>query len=428
MWRRDDTLAISYTSSEPDSRSIYVALVSPFPEPDRYYLFPRFNDVPRPARPEREGDTWAFDGGQHVAMRNAVDPGKDGFSFGTWVRDRGTGMILDTRGNNGGFNIMIESRAIGDEQGERRRRPAVCMLTQPHVFGPSLPLTPQGGWHYIGLTANNRTGEAVFYVDGQTETVRFEAPVPRSLKGVAPHVGAKSLPASMVRGLTGDIRFAVLYAGPELKPEHHRWLHDRFAGEFGRSKLNGGAEPVCSPIMWMDPADEAAFDRDFVVPAAEPRGGSKVVKIGGRDFLRLRDNGSVGVDLDENDRKRGDRVFLRFRFQAERGDEHTLCTVGDFNQPARLVVRNGRAFLCTAKTETPCGRVNPDGWTTMSIETYGDVTRARVGEDSTVEVHHEPEATWVYLGDAYPKYNHFPGTRFLIDVESVQTRVESVSS
>jgi len=36
-----------------------------------------------------------------------------------------------------------------------------------------------------------------------------------------------------------------------------------------------------------------------------------------------------------------------------------------------------------------------------------------------------PEATWVYLGEAFPSYNDFPGTRFLIDVESVETRVEA---
>ncbi|NQT12477.1 MAG: exo-alpha-sialidase [Planctomycetes bacterium] len=427
MWRRDDTLAVSYTTSDPGARSICVALVSPLPKPDRYYLFPRLNDVPRPARPERDGSAWAFHGGQHVAMRKAVDPGGDGFSFGAWVRDRGTGMILDTRGAGGGFNVMIQPNRIGDEATASQRRPSVCMLTKPHVFGPALPLTPQGEWHYIGLTADNRTGEALFYVDGRTETVRFEAPVPRSLKGVAPHLGAKSLPGSMVPGLTGDIRFAALYAGPELGPEHHRWLHNQFAAELGRPELSAATEPAGSPIMWMDPTDEAAFERDFVVPTAEPSGGSEVVTIEGQPILRLRDHGSVGVDLDENDRKRGDRVLLRFRFRIERGDGQTLCTVGDFNQPARLIARDDRVLLCTAKMETPCGRVNPDGWTSVVLETYGDVTCARVGEDPAVEVHHQPEATWVYLGEAFPQYNHFPATRFLIDVESVRTRVESKS-
>jgi hypothetical protein len=67
--------------------------------------------------------------------------------------------------------------------------------------------------------------------------------------------------------------------------------------------------------------------------------------------------------------------------------------------------------------------VNPDDRTRVSVETCGDVTRASIGEGPTVEVRHQPEATWVYLGEAFPKYNDFPGTRLLIDVESVQSRV-----
>ena len=62
-----------------------------------------------------------------------------------------------------------------------------------------------------------------------------------------------------------------------------------------------------------------------------------------------------------------------------------------------------------------------------ALETYSDVTSACVGGGSTAEVHHKPEATWVYLGEGFPKYNDFPGTRFLIDVDSVETRVESKS-
>jgi len=424
MWRRGDTLAVSYTTSDPDARSIYCALVSPLPQPDRYYLFPRFNDVPRSSRPEREGNAWAFHGAQHVALREPVDPGKDGLSFAAWVRDRGTGMILDTRGNNGGFTVMIESKRVEPKSRVRERRPAVCMLTKPHVFGPKLPLAPHGQWQYLGLTADNRTGEAVFYVDGQRETVRFTAPVPRSLKGAPPHIGAKSLPASAVPGLTGDIRFAALYAGPGLGPEHHGWLYNRFAQELGRPRLERAAEPASTPLMWMDPADGPAFARDFIVPTVTLRGGSEIVTTAGQPALRIRDHGSAGVDLDENDRDRGDRVHLRFRFRIERGTSHTLCTIGDFNHPARLVARDGQVLLCAGQAEQPCGRINGAEWTNVSIETWAKTTRARVGDGPPVEVTHQPEATWLYLGDGFPKYDDWPGTRFLVDVESVRTQVQ----
>jgi len=39
-------------------------------------------------------------------------------------------------------------------------------------------------------------------------------------------------------------------------------------------------------------------------------------------------------------------------------------------------------------------------------------------------VTHQPEATWLYLGDGFPKYDDWPGTRFLVDVESVRTQVQ----
>ncbi|NLX96036.1 MAG: hypothetical protein GXY83_07660 [Rhodopirellula sp.] len=214
-------------------------------------------------------------------------------------------------------------------------------------------------------------------------------------------------------------------AGPKLNAAHHRWLYNQFAGELNRPKLDAATAPSSEPVLWMDPADEAAFQRDFLVPTAESRGGSKVANVDGRQVLRLRDHASVGVDIDENHRDRGDRVSLRFRFRVERGDGQTLCTVGDFNHPARLIARDGQVWLCAAGVEKSCGSLNSNGWTPVCIETYGGVTSASIGEGSPVEVHHQPEATWVYLGEAFPRYNVFPGTRFAIDVGAVQTRVET---
>ena len=423
MWRRGDTMAVCYTSSEPDSRSIYVALVTPLPEPDHYYLWPRFNDVPRSSRPVREGNHWAFNGAQHVAMRHPVDPGPDGFSFGVWLRDRGTGMILDTRGNKGGFNISLGSQPGAGPGSRSQRRPTACLLTKPHVFGPKLYLQPQGQWHYLGLTVDNRTGKAEFYVDGKHETVRFDAPVPRPLKGVAPHLGAKSLAASKVPGLGGDIRFAALYAGPVLKEQQHRWLHDGFAEELGQARLDSTAKPTTTPLLWMDPADPPAFARDFVLPPQTSQGGSELLTIDQQEALRLRDHGSVGIDLDENSRPAGDRVQLRFRFRPERGKSMTICTVGDFNHPARLIAHNGQLLLVAGKSEKRCGPVLAEGWTCVAIETGGDATRATAGNGPSVEVAHRPEATWIYLGEGYPAYGDWPGTRLLIDVRSLRSRV-----
>ncbi|MBN2450340.1 MAG: exo-alpha-sialidase [Lentisphaeria bacterium] len=423
MWRHDDTLGICYTTSIPEARSIVVALVSPLPREDRYYLFPRSNDVPRPEAPVRNGNCWTFDRGLPIVARASVDPGPDGFSFAAWVRDRGSGVLLDTRGNEGGFVIMLKARSLDGEGSPRLRRPEACLLTTPHEFGPRLPLGPGGEWHYIGLTADNRSGEALFVVDSRSEKVAFAAPVPRPLRGVAPHIGAKSLPASRLEGFSGDIRFTALYAGTVLGPEQHRWLHNRFAPELSRPQTADAAGTTARPLLWFDPADRGRFGRDFVVPVAFPRGGSEVAEVDGRQVLRFRDHGSAGVDLDENRRDRGDRVLLRFRFRLEAGDGQTLCTVGDVNQPARLIARGGYVLLCAGTVEQPCGEIAPTGWTPVAVESWANSTRARAGEGLEAVVRHAPEATWMYLGDGFPPYGDFPGSRFLVDVASVGTDV-----
>jgi len=307
--------------------------------------------------------------------------------------------------------------------GQQRVVTPVLNLASPkQEFGADLPLNRAGQWHYLGVTLNNRTGEALFCVDGLTTTARFHGPV--LLKGATAHIGGKRPAKSQLAGFTGDMRFVAVYAGGQLGPEEHEWLHNQFAKELGRPELPSAVAPRERPLVWMSPRDAEAFDRNFILPTEDDRGGSEVVTFDGLRALRVRDQGSVGVDLDVNHRDRGDKVVLRFRFRIERGAKHTLCTVGDFNQPARLVARAGQVFLCAGKTEKCCGNVSPGGWTSVSLETWRDRARASVGDGDMVEVEHRPVATWVYLGEGFPEYGKYPGTRFLIAIASVNTSVE----
>ena len=177
----------------------------------------------------------------------------------------------------------------------------------------------------------------------------------------------------------------------------------------------------------MDPADETAFQRDFALSTDTEHGGSEAVLVDGLRALRFRDQGSAGVDLDENDRTLGDKVSLRFRFRIEAGESHTLCTVGDVNQPARLITHDGQIFLTTGKTNLLCGNINKDGWTGVALETARDRTTATVDHGTPVTVRHQPVATWLYLSEGYPDYGKYPGNRWLLDVGSVQTCVERLN-
>jgi hypothetical protein len=60
----------------------------------------------------------------------------------------------------------------------------------------------------------------------------------------------------------------------------------------------------------------------------------------------------------------------------------------------------------------------------VSLETWRDRTRASVGDGEMAEIRHRPVATWLYLGEGFPEYGKYPGTRFLVDIDSVGARVE----
>ncbi|GEM_PF-1058571 len=426
MWRHGDTLAICYTQGNSAPRSIRVALVDPLPQPDRHYIFPRSNDLVAGARPRRVCDTWSFNREQHIATRAPVEPGDDGFSFGAWIQPRASGTLFDTRPDSavGGFVIMLRSRPASASAGKRGSViPVLTLMGPKEEIAADLPLTLDGRWQYLGVTVNNRTGEALFCVDGEHGSVRFETVRSHPLKGATAHIGGKRLANSKLAGFAGDVRFVAVYAGGQLDSEGHAWLHNQFAKGLGCPELPSAQAPKDRPMVWMDAADRDAFERDFDLPSEGHRGGTEVVTAEGLRALRVRDQGSAGIDLDENDRPRGDKVTIRFRFRVEGGDSQTLFTVGDFNQPARLIAHSGQILLRAGEAEMPCGAIGADGWTPVWLETWGDRTIARIGDGPPVEVSHHPEATWAYIGEGFPNYGQYPGTRFLLDIASLQTRV-----
>jgi hypothetical protein len=427
MWRHGDTLAVCYTQANSSPRSIRVALVSPLPEPDRYYVFPRSNDVSPSPRPRRVDNSLAFDGQQHLATRQPVDPGPKGFAFAAWIAAGGRGAVFDTRRESGpgrGFLVQLGGK-VGAHQGAAAGTYAqVSLPTKPNAVGSSQPFPADGKWHYLGVTVDNQAGRATFYVDDRSETVPFTPASADALRGATAHVGLKRTASSRVSGFRGVMRGLALYAGAEIGRLEHEQLRKRFAERSSHGSILPGTGPLAKPLVWLDPADQAGLERDFVQPAEESRGGSEVARVDGRHVLRLRDQASAGLDLDENLRPRGDRVALRFRFRVERGPQAVLCTLGDFNQPARVVARDGQVYLVAGAEEQPCGPAAPGTWTMLNVETQNDQTRAWLDGTPPVQVRHRPIATWAYLGEGFPRYGVYPGTRLLVDIDSLGTRVD----
>lgn len=414
MCIRGDTMLVSYSQGN-QPRSIKVAHVSPLPDPDRYYLFPRTN-LPPPAAPERIGDAYRFFGGQHIATRAVIDPGEEAFSIGAWVWPRGGGVLLDTRRSNPNAGFVCGVRG-----GEHWLRPFIYLATPEHNIAPSIEFTP-GQWNYVGFTVDNRAGSIVFHINAQSERVPFTAPAGQPLRGTTGHIGAKRFEGSRLTGLIGELRALALYRSTVFGVAEHNWLHNAFAASLDRPTRAPAAPPKGKPIVWLDPAGEPAFDRDFVLPQDDP-GGVTVVEADGRQAVRFSGEASAGVDLDQNDRRRGDRVELTFRFRIESGDDHVLCTVGDANEPARLVAKSGELWLKAGDEQRSCGRLRTGDWNLVELLTQGEQTSARLNDGSRTRVQHEPVATWLYLGQGY-RTGAIPGeSRFLVDVPSVRSRV-----
>ncbi len=407
MWIEGDAAAISYSTGFPP-RAIRVAHVSPLPSPGRHYLFPRTNVAP-PATPYRVGDFWRFAGHQYVATRKRVEPGRERFSIGAWVMGS-QGVVLDTRSANppGGFVFVLKSN-----------RPVLHLRRRDLM--PRLELRWHE-WNYVGVSVDLRAGEATFFVNDKTERVRLPETPALPLRGGKGYIGATSLPQSALPGFDGVVRMVALYANAALEPEEHHWLRNAFAESIDQPMATPASRPGAAPALWFDPADGAAIDRDFVFPREAERG-VRVVTVDGRRCLRLLGEASAGVDLDENDRGRGDRVELQCRFRVETGDEVVLCTVGDADTPARVVVKAGRVLLRCGEQEKLAGRAPRGEWASIAISTARDKTLLRVGGRAPVAVAHSPVATWLYIGEGYPRGEAPASNRLLVDVASVRSRV-----
>ena len=60
----------------------------------------------------------------------------------------------------------------------------------------------------------------------------------------------------------------------------------------------------------------------------------------------------------------------------------------------------------------------------MLIRSGQGLTLARVDDGAERELPHNPQATWVYLGDGYPSTDTDAPRRVLVDIESVRSCVE----
>jgi hypothetical protein len=408
LWLHDGAAWVSY-SQGMGVRSIKVARISPLPEPGRYYLFPRTNFEPA-GDPQPVPGALAFRGHQRLETRGTPDPGAEGFSLAAWVRADAGGVLWDNRppDSRAGFVVALTNSAAG-------LQPYVFLGTpERNLIAEDIKL-PAGAWAYVGVTVDVRQGTAAFWCNGQAQTLRFTPPV-QSLRGASAYVGEKRFAASGLAGLSGDLRALRLYAGTVLTPANHAWL----SAQWSRAAAGDAQEPAVAPLVSVDASDPAALGRDFV-PCPEPADELRVEDTAEGTVLCLRGETSAGVDLDENLRQRGDVVELELMFRPETAAETVLCTVGDGNDPVRVILSRGRATLLTARGEADCGALLPDAWNRLRIATCAAQTTAQINGGAVQAAEHHPEGTWLYLGQGYRTGKAAGEVRIL--VSSVRTRV-----
>ena len=410
MWIHDNKLAISYSQGR-QYRSIKVALVEPLPDPNRYYLFPRSNTPAGPAPTIKDG-LLSFDGSQHLATREPVALDNDGFSLGAWVCNEGDGCLFDNR---------PATPASGIVWGISGGRPFVYLGTKEHNILPNLRME-SSRWNYTGITIDNKLGKATFFLNGQTETIPFTAPSPRPFQGTTAYIGAKRFESSRVAGLNGRIKRLWAYADHQLDASQHAWLHNQSAKELDLTEQPHATPPNTPPTVDLNPSDTAALAADFDIPN-QLTSTIEVASVEHKKVLQITGNASAGVDLDHNDRARGDRVQCEFRFRVGKDNRQVLATIGDANNPGRIIVHDGQVKLTTATQEESLGKITPNRWSTLHLTTQGTTTTAQLDDGNTQVVNHAPVATWLYFGEAYPDRNAPPETRFLVDINSVRTRV-----
>jgi hypothetical protein len=372
----DNALLFSYSQGPCGLRNIRVVRVSPLPDPARRYLYPRDNLPPAPRYALTNG-MLVVSGGTGLVCRVAPVISTDRVHVEAEINPDNAGVLFDNRSARGGFVWGFSGTAfvhVGD--------PAKNLRS-------ALPI-PSGRWSRVGVTIDYPKGVLEFTVNGQFERVFFR-PGHRSLSGASATLFAPHLASSALTPFAGAVRSLTLDGTNRL---------------FDASGPSARATQVFWPRI--APADTASV--------------RVLVGEDGRRCLRFRGEASAGVELDAHERAAGDGVEFAFDFSRDGRGNCVLCTVGDANQPARVVCRDDRIFLCAGTQTNLCGTLRPGAWQHLELASSGDRTRVAINRQPPAEIRHTPQATWLYLGQGYRPETPSPSS-FDVDVATVRSRI-----
>ena len=393
-----NSLLISYSQGACGLRSIRAVRVSPLPAPNQLYLCPRSNLPPSPQCVLTNGEL-RLSGGLSLKCKGTPVVSSDRLSMEAWIKPDDVGVLFDNRGPKGGFVWGLSGNCfvhLGD--------PAKNIRS-------TLPV-PCGRWSRVGLALDYAKGEVTFSVNDHSERITFK-PGHRSLSGASATLFGSNLASSRLTCFEGSVRTLTLDNTNRLFDASDPLALAQYGGRYEPAAIRmsqqygGRYEPAASRVS------ETSASAEYTIRDGHP-------------VLRFTGAASAGVELAANERKDGDTVELAFSFRLERGVTGTLCTVGDANQPARVIVRGTELLLCANGQSLSCGKAAPSAWQQLSLTTCGDTTRITLDGNAPAEVRHTPEANWLYLGEGYPRSS--ADIAFVVDLRSVRSRVTARQS
>ena len=409
---RNNRLIVSYTQGVQEA-AIKIAHISAIPERQRSYIYPRtpqFRDSSRPIL--TEAGYYNFEGNQYITTEEAVRINENGFSGAVLFRGDFEGIIFDSRDkkHEKGFALLIEEGNIK------------LLLPGLEAFVAEKIEQEFIYWSYVGFTLDALHGNLNFYLNGNNiQNIQYKKGMLETLSSEKGYVGKS--PSN--EGFVGDIKYLAFY-NQTLDDSEHRHIHNSFAGVFNMAYSRGNTKSPPLPVLEVDAekANEKGEIAGFIFPEYNKDGFVEQETITGRNILRFNGQAIAGLDIDTNDRRYGDYLQTEFAFMVEGLEQMTICTIGDADSPVRIVARENCLYLSLSGNEQLIGEVQPNRWQTIVIFSGGTITRAKLGNNRFRQIAHTPQATWMYLGQAYNRVPQDSAeSSFLIDVSTVRTRI-----
>jgi hypothetical protein len=383
---RGDSLLFVYSQGSCAMRSIRAVRVSPLPDPDQLYLYPRSN-LPPPPQCVFTNGALQLSGGASIPLAGDADglargSASDRITLSAEINPAADGVLFDNRGPKGGFVWGLGGTAF-------------VHLGDPNKNIRSTLPVPHNRWSRVGVTVDYPQGEVLFRVNDDSERVAFKSGR-RSLSGTSATLFGPNLASSVLPPFEGAARSLILDGTNRVFDAAAPAVYAQYGGTYGTAELK-----------------QKNNFKTLELPHFSTSSPS---------LLRLAGNASAGVELPANERASGDAVEFEFAFRLERGTTGTLCTIGDALQPARVAVRGDGIVLHAAGDQQLCGKAAPGTWQRLSLLTQADFTRVTLDANPAATVCHAPQATWLYLGEGYPSSALSADTAFSIDVPSVRSR------